>query len=314
MGSSKLDTNSDPNKTAHIFPAFVPEYLGIETQVIERYGINFRAFLEKASEISGSKLSDFHITENTLLGDKLKSQYITYIISCCISDILHDRKQIPTFVSAYSMGIYAAMYHCGSIDFGTGLSMIKAAFETIEKNLPEPPSSMCSIGGLNRDDIEALIRPYQKDTFIINQNSEFSFLLSGNEKHLGQILKEAAEAGAIQARMLPVTHPYHAPLLKTASVEFHQALQNMLIGNNNLKYLSAVDMRIILNRDDIITELSNNLSVSFDWYKTFLFLLKNGVNTFIECGAGESLYRIGKFIEGNFTICNLKKLNNYVKY
>ncbi len=314
MSSSKPGTNSETNKTAHIFPAFVPEYLGIETQVIKRYGINFRAFLEKASEISGSSLSDFHITENPLLGNPLKSQYITYIISCCISDILHDRKQIPDYVSAYSMGIYAAMYHCGSIDFGTGLTMIKTAYETIEKNLPGQPSSMCAIGGLNREDVALLVQPFQHDVFIINQNSEFSFLLSGNKAQLEQILKAAVEAGAMQTRLLPVTHPYHAPLLKAASAAFDRALQNMAIGNNKLPYLSAFDTRVIMNRNDIISELSNNLSQGFDWYKTFLFFLKNGVNLFIECGAGESLYRISKFIGGDFTICNLKKLNSYVKY
>jgi len=298
----------DHRKIAPLFPAFVPEYLGIEIKVIESYGINFNAYLEKAADITGEHLEGFDIATNNFLDHQLKSQYIPYIISCCISDLLHKKDLRPSYVTSYSMGIYAALYHCRSIDFRTGLLMIKTAYESIEKNLPGYPTSMCVLGGLSRDDVDGLIRSFQSDVFIINQNSEFSFLLSGNKAHLEKVLVSATTIGAMQARMLPVSHPYHAPVLEHAAATFQKALLAMEIGTNQFKYVSAIDNRIIMNREDIIEELTKNLFHGFDWYKTFLFLQKNGVDTFIECGAGESLYKIGKFIEGDFKIYNLKKI------
>ncbi len=305
----KNEEKFDHRKTAHLFPAFVPEYLGIETRVIESYETSLNDYLEKASDITGSDLRNFDVLNNNFLTDQLKSQYIAYIISCCVSDILHSKKQIPDYVSSYSMGIYAALYHCGSIDFGTGLNMIKTAFCAIEKNLPESPLSMGTIGGLSLDDVTSLILPFSSGVFIINQNSEFSFLLSGHRRHLEQILTNAADMGALQIRMLPVSHPYHSPLLKTAAVEFCEALQTMAIENNTFPYVSPVNQKIILTKDEIIAELTHNIFHGFDWYQTFRFLLKNGVGTFVECGAGESLYRMGKFIEGDFEIYNLKKIH-----
>ncbi|HNW89235.1 MAG TPA: hypothetical protein PKN48_06200 [Bacteroidales bacterium] len=299
----------DHRKTAHLFPAFVPEYLGIETQVIESYGTGLPHYLEKASDITGSDLRDFDVINNNFLTDQLKSQYIAYIISCCVSDLLHSKKQYPAYVTSYSMGIYAALYHCGSIDFETGLNMIKTAFGAIEKNLQETPFSMGAIGGLSLDDVTSLILPFSSGVFIINQNSEFSFLLSGHRRHLEQILTNATDMGALQVRMLPVSHPYHSPLLKTAAAEFHEALWTMEIGNNTLHFVSPVNQKIILTKDEIIAELTHNIFHGFDWYQTFRFLLNNGVNTFVECGAGESLYRMGKFIEGDFEIYNLKKIH-----
>lgn len=298
----------DHRKTAHLFPAFVPEYLGIETRAIESYGIDFNAYLKKASDITGEQLEDFNITTNNFLGHQLKSQYIPYIISCCISDILHKKNLRPAFVTSYSMGIYAALYHCHSIDFATGLLMIKTAYESIENNLPANPSSMCVLGGLSRDDVNGLIHSFQSDVFIINQNSEFSFLLSGNKAHLEKVLADATALGAMHARMLSVSHPYHAPILEHAAATFQKALITMKIGNNEFNYVSAIDNHIILNREDIIEELTKNLFHGFNWHKTFLFLQKTGIDTFIECGAGESLYKIGKFIEGDFKIFNLKKI------
>jgi len=308
MTESANKKNFDHRKMAHLFPAFVPEYLGIETAVIESFGIDFNAYLKKASAITGEQFTDFDIATNNFLGHQLKSQYIPYIISCCISDMLHKKDFQPAYVTSYSMGIYAALYHCRSIDFKTGLLMIKTAYESIEKNLPAYPSSMCVLGGLSRDDVDSLIRSFQSDVFIINQNSEFSFLLSGNKAHLEKVLTDATVMGAMQARMLPVSHPYHAPVLEHAAATFQNTLMTMKIGNNELTYVSAIDNRIIMNREDIIEELTKNLFHGFDWYKTFLFLQKNGVDTFIECGAGESLYKIGKFIDGDFKIYNLKKI------
>ena len=298
----------DPKKTAHLFPAFVPEYLGIETGVLEHYGIDFKAYLKKATEITGEQLEDFDIATNNFLGHQLKSQYIPYIISCCVSDMLHKKDFQPAYVTSYSMGIYAALYHCRSIDFGTGLLMIKTAYESIENNLPGHPSSMCVLGGLNRDDVNGLVRPFQSDVFIINQNSEFSFLLSGKKSHLEKVIAGATAMGAMQARMLPVSHPYHAPVLEQAAAEFQKALPNMDIGTNELTYVSPIDQRFIMNREAITEELTKNLFHGFDWYKTFMFMQQNGVDTFIECGAGESLYKIGKFIEGDIKIFNLKKI------
>ena len=300
--------NIDPKKTAHLFPAFVPEYLGIETGVVEHYGIDIKDYLKKATDLTGEQLGDFDIVTRNFLDHQLKSQYIPYIISCCVSDIIHKKDFHPAYVTSYSMGIYAALYHCGSIDFSTGLRLIKTAYESIENQLPGYPSSMCVLGGLNRDDVNGLIRSFQSDVFIINQNSEFSFLLSGHKSHLEKVLAEAKAMGAMQARMLPVSHPYHAPVLEAAAAAFQTALPKMNIGTNQLTYVSPIDNCIIMNREAIMEELTKNLFHGFDWYKTFMFLQQNGVDTFIECGAGESLYKIGKFIEGDFKIYNLKKI------
>jgi len=309
MSVFQSNEKSDHKKTAHLFPAFVPEYLGIETSVIESYGIKLQPYLDRASVLTGENLRDFDIIHNKLLGDQLKSQYITYIISCCISDLLHEKKILPDYISSYSMGIYAAFYHCGSIDFGTGLQMITTAFNAIENSLPAHPQSMCAIGGLNRKDILEIMQPFIDDVYIINQNSEYSFLLSGKYNSLEHILQDAVKMGALQTRMLPVTHPYHSPLLKNASAVFNKAVQKMNIGVNTLPYVSAITQKIITSREDIITELTCNIFHGFHWHKTFLYMLNNGTDTFIECGAGDSLYRLGKFIEGDFKIITLKKIH-----
>jgi [acyl-carrier-protein] S-malonyltransferase len=297
-------------KTAHLFPAFVTEYLGIETKVIGKDLMHNK--LEKASASLDCNLTDFDIVNHNYLDDPLKSQYITYILSCCVSDMLHHKDKIPDLVSVFSMGIYAALYHCCSINFETGLRMIQSAYFSIENNLPEQSMGMCVIGGLSFDDVNGIMRSHVDKVNIINQNSEFSFILSGHRYALLKIIDNAKADGAMQTRMLPVEHPYHSPLLKKASEDFALQIKEMEVNNSIYPLLSALNQRVINKRSDIIHELVSNLYQPFHWWTTFNFMLSQKVDIFIECGAGESLYKTGKFIHGEFKVINLKRLANYL--
>jgi [acyl-carrier-protein] S-malonyltransferase len=297
-------------KTAHLFPAFVPEYLGIETSVIGHHILMHK--LEKASEVVGRNITDFDIAKHNYLDDPLASQYITYVMSCCVSDMLHQNKKSPDFVAAFSMGIYAALYHCKAISFETGLQMIKSAFNCIEKLLPPEKMGMCVIGGLSHDDVQGIMRSYVDKVSIINQNSEFSFILSGHYAALLRIIENAKADGALQTRMLPVTHPYHSHILQNASTDFSADIQKMTVSDSIYPIVSAMNQKVIDSKEDILSELVKNLYQPFQWWKTFDFLLASGANVFIECGAGESLYKVGKFIPGEFELYNLKKMSRYI--
>ncbi len=297
-------------KTAHLFPAFVPEYLGIETSVIGHHILMHK--LEKVSAVAGRDITDFDIENHNYLDDPLTSQFITYVMSCCVSDILHKNDKVPDFVSAFSMGIYAALYHCRSISFETGMQMIISAYNYIEKHLPAEMMGMCVIGGLSRDDVEGIMRSYVDKVSIINQNSEFSFILSGHAQALLRIIDNAKADGALQTRMLPVTHPYHSPLLQKASVDFGAKIEMMTVSKSIYPIVSAMDQKTIRTEDQIRSELVRNLCQPFHWWKTLTFMAGSGVDKFIECGAGESLYKVGKFIPGDFSILNLKKMAKYI--
>ena len=297
-------------KTAHLFPAFVPEYLGIETSVIGQHILMHK--LEKASVVVGRDITDFDITNHNYLDDPLASQYITYVMSCCVSDMLYKNRKVPDFVSAFSMGIYAALYHCKAISFDTGLQMINSAFNYIEKHLSVEKMGMCVIGGLSQDDVQGIMRSYVDKVSIINQNSEFSFILSGHHHALLRIIENAKADGALQTRMLPVTHPYHSHILQFASTDFSADIQKMTISDSIYPIVSAMNQKVIHSKEDILSELVRNLYQPFQWWKTFDFLLSARVQVFIECGAGESLYKVGKFIPGEFELYNLKKMSRYI--
>ncbi|MCH7516085.1 MAG: hypothetical protein IIB08_02980 [Bacteroidetes bacterium] len=73
-------------------------------------------------------------------------------------------------------------------------------------------------------------------------------------------------------------------------------------------------MKNIKTADDVKNELVRNLNTRINWLKTMGKMLSLNINTFVECGAGKSLYKIGKFIEGDFKIYSLNKLDEFVNH
>ena len=115
--------------TSILFPAFAAEYSGKEEMAISGVENNFRNLLEIASDALITNLKGFDFTTNNFLDDELKSQYVSYIYSCSVADILRGEKVNTSCVSGYSMGIYAAIYYCRSISFIDGLQLVKYAWE-----------------------------------------------------------------------------------------------------------------------------------------------------------------------------------------
>jgi [acyl-carrier-protein] S-malonyltransferase len=118
----------------------------------------------------------------------------------------------------------------------------------------------------------------------------------------------AKEEGAMQTRMMNVVHPYHSDYIRNASAALQKQIEPIEFRRSHYPLISLIDQQIIMEPEQLSAEVVRNISNRINWHKTFQCMLETGIHDFIECGAGESLQKIGKFIEGDFTIAGLKKL------
>jgi malonyl CoA-acyl carrier protein transacylase len=109
-----------------------------------------------------------------------------------------------------------------------------------------------------------------------------------------------------------VYHPYHSSFISEAALNFKSFVEEIEITKPTYKLISSIDQKILDSEFLVKEELVRNLYQPFAWMKTFQFMLNHQVELFIECGGGESLYKTGKFIEGDFKILNSKKIKKYL--
>ncbi len=301
------------SKLAYLFPAFVGEFTGKEIEILSKYNINFKNILKEASEIINEDITGFHIRNNNFLKDELKSQYLAYLISCAVSEILGRGYHKADYTAGYSMGLYATLYHTDSIDFSTGLLLIKNAFEIINSESSGKEFCMGSVIGLDLIDLKAIIDTFSGNVEIINTNGEYSYVLSGVSDDLKSSLEIAKSEGALHTNSLSVSCPYHSTFIIKQARKFDEYLDTVEIKNSEIDIVSLVDQRVFNAKEEIRKELRNNIDHSINWLATMNKMLSLNINTYLECGAGKSLFKIGKFIAGDFKISTIGKIEDFKK-
>ncbi len=286
--------------------------MGSEEQLLALFDNNFIDLLENASNFLETDLTGFDFQKNNFLNDELKSQYISYLFSCSVADILKTKKVNSSFVSGYSMGIYAALYYCGSVSFNDGLSMVRGAWDVISAAAGDGSYGMGMIIGLEESDLLKLIGN-APDVEICNQNNKHTFIISGSLNGVKSVLTSAANEGAMRANAIAVSKPYHSQFLIGTAPEFMRLIEKISFRPPLFKYISAIDQKIIETHDDLRNEVIRNLSSRMNWLKTMSFLTGQGTEIFFECGAGDGLTRNARFIEGSFKSFSVAKFDKFLE-
>jgi malonyl CoA-acyl carrier protein transacylase len=294
-----------------IFPAFVNEYKGTEALVFALYKNEFNNMLAQASDLLGTELNDFDFQKNNFLENELKSQYISYIFSCAVADILKNQRVTPDFISGYSMGLYSALYYCESVSFAGGLMLIKNAWETISAFTNHGIYGMGMIIGLNEPDITKIIGD-DHAMEICNQNNPYTFVITGFRDAVQRVLVSAKAEGALRTNVLPVSMPYHSHFLKSTAQSFSGKMHDNLFKPPVYRYISSLNQRIIQTAKDCKGEVVSNLATRMNWYATMKFHVNQGSKLIFECGAGDGLTRNARFINGNFQAIAVTKLEKFL--
>jgi [acyl-carrier-protein] S-malonyltransferase len=292
-------------KTAFIFPAFINEYPENPFSGLQELQNRFHYLLTEASSLVDPDMADFDFDSNHFLWDELRTQYLTFIYSCAVADVLNGKKIIPAYSAGYSMGIYAALVHSKVVTFTEGLLMIRKALETIRNVVQNRKYGMCSIIGLSREDINSLIHLLDLQVEITNQNSSFAFVISGVHSDIHDLLQAATAEGALHIHLLNVSLPYHSAFLRGTKNEFREFIETIRFEKPQTKIISLVDQQILLDPSMIKEEIIRNLYTPLNWYQTQSEFLKSGVNLFVECGPGKNLVKNAKFIDGEYQFLTL---------
>ena len=292
------------NDIALVFPAFISDYRDDPSREIPAFRAVFQVFLDKAASFIDKDLLSFDPKSNPMLHDELRNQYLTYIYGCSCARILLSSGIKPGISAGYSMGIYASLFTAGSITFETGLLFIRNAYDAIRKTLPPGQYGMGGVIGLSEKDIMEIVLKHDLNLAIVNRNSDYSFILAGNRVHVNVFLLKAIEEGALHAKSLGVTIPYHTNLLSGAAKDFSRTVFTADVRAPEIPVISVLNQDMICDADRARNEVVNNIHTTFNWLATQLQMHHAGIHTFTECGPSQALRKNSKFISGSGKFVN----------
>jgi len=200
----------------------------------------------------------------------------------------------PAVAAEHSMGIYAALAACGSIDEGEALEIAFRVGVCMEHRFRGRDYALGCVVGLTAEKLGILAA--EGTVFLANHNTSHHFLLAGGRHDMEAVLGQALASGAFSAKIFPCDAPLHTPLLAEAEGELAAVFRDYGYGTPAIPLMNHIDQEF-LTAAEIPAFLMRELTETVHWEQTYRALKRFGANRFVEVGTGDSLKKYNRWIE-----------------
>jgi len=107
--------------------------------------------------------------------------------------------------------------------------------------------------------------------------------------------------GAKRGMLLPVSAPFHCPLMKPAADAMQEALGKVTLGTPRVPLVANVLAAEVTNPEAIKQRLVEQVTGMVRWRESVQYMKSQGVETLVECGSGKVLSGLVKRIDREMT-------------
>ena len=298
-----------------IFPGQGSQITGMTKEFYDNFNYVKEYFL-KADEILNKKLSKIILegpkdqldqTENTQPAIFLSSYSIFKVIE---KETNFDLKKAK-FFAGHSLGEYSALCCSNSLNFEQTIKLLQARGLAMQNALPRGEGGMIAVLGINISELKDLIKNTGNETscYIANDNSTNQIVLSGKITALEDFAKILNEK-SIKFVKLPVSAPFHSPLMNKATEEMKNEIYNVEFKNPDITIVSNVTADEVDNSDDIKKLLIEQIEKPVRWRESINNIINKGINEFIEVGPGKVLSGLVKRIDRDVKVKQVNTLKD----
>jgi [acyl-carrier-protein] S-malonyltransferase len=289
-----------PLRAAFVFPGAGVPCCGAEVELFSRHEAFLAPFLEEASRRAGIDFATALANGAVDATPDRERQLFTYAFGAGLAELLCSRGIEPALTAGYSFGVYGALFGAGAISFEQGFDLLERAYAVMAEETASTDAGMGVVVGLEEEEMRTVLcDPAFFELVLANSSGDTCHVLSGPKPALALALEAALRAGALSAKTLPLSIPYHHPaILGRASSRLRPFLDGVALCTPRCPIISSIDQRALLGAAEIRDFVASNLSTPIAWVRVVAKLSALGATSAIECGPGISLSQNARFIEG----------------
>ena len=121
--------------------------------------------------------------------------------------------------------------------------------------------------------------------------------IAGHEAAVDDALDALKDVGARRAMRLPVSAPFHTPLMGPASDVMAEAFDDVAWSSPQFPVVSNVDGAVLTSPEAIRSSLVRQVTAPVLWTQCMSTLRSLGCDHFLECGPGSVLSGLSKRID-----------------
>ncbi len=289
-------------KIAFLFPGQGSQFAGMGLDLAERYEVAKRTF-EEADEALGFALStlcfegpdeELRRTENT--------QPALVAVSVAALRVLRSLgAPAPAFVAGHSLGEYSALVAAGSLDFADALRLVRRRGQYMQEAVPMGVGAMAAILKMPLEALEGVLAAAAQGEVVTaaNLNSPDQIVIAGHKGAVERAMELAKAAGAKRCVALPVSAPFHCPLMRPAQERLRADLDATLFAELGIPLVNNWRAAVVSSGAEAREGLYEQVPNPVRWVETVRLLAAEGVTQTIEIGAGKVLCGLVKNIDAS---------------
>jgi len=178
--------------------------------------------------------------------------------------------------------------------------------------VPVGEGGMAAVLGMERDTVEELCRQAAQGEVLTpaNFNSPGQIVISGNLKAVERAIALAPGMGAKRAVPLPVSAPFHSPLMEPAGQRLGAELNRIEIKDLAAPVVSNVEAEPNVAKERVRDLLIRQVSSPVRWEDSMRRMIELGVERFVEIGPGKVLVGLLRRIDATRQAFNLEDLTS----
>ena len=215
----------------------------------------------------------------------------------------------PEFVAGHSLGEYSALVVAGALSLNDAARLVQTRGRAMQSAVPAGEGAMAAVLGLSDAVIDEICVTHCDDTAYVgavNYNSPGQVVIAGHAAAVESAGAFMKEAGAKRVLPLPVSAPFHTPLMQPAAAVMAEAFQTVELNDATVPVISNVDAQPHRKAVEIRRLLVRQVSEPVMWTQCVITLIESGCTRFAECGPGKVLAGLLKRIDRSIQCATLE--------
>jgi [acyl-carrier-protein] S-malonyltransferase len=211
-----------------------------------------------------------------------------------------EQGAVPEFVAGHSLGEYSALVAAESLSLPDASRLVQTRGRAMQSAVPAGEGAMAAVLGLSDAVIDEIcITHCDDDAYVgaVNYNSPGQVVIAGHADAVNAASEFMKQAGARRVLPLPVSAPFHTPLMQPAAVVMAEAFQTIQLNDAKIPVISNVNAQPHRKAVDIRRLLVRQVAEPVMWTQCVITLLHSGCGRFVECGPGKVLTGLLKRID-----------------
>lgn len=235
--------------------------------------------------------------------DQLKLTEITQpailTVSVAAWRVLQSKGITPAYLAGHSLGEYSAHVAAGTLSFADAVRTVRNRGKYMQEAVPVGVGAMAAVLMLASDEVQQVCEEAAQGEVCCaaNLNSPDQIVISGNKAAVERAVELAKQRGAKRAIMLPVSAPFHCPLMQPAQDRLAADLAALTFRAPEIPVMCNVDAALVTTAEQARDALIRQVTGAVRWEKSMRALIALGVENFVEVGPGKVLCGLMKQID-----------------